>query len=119
MQERPNRIRYFRRLADLSQDQLAQRLGVHKQTVSDWERGIFNPALETAFALARELGCSTDDLFMPAVSGDVHDDSGTEGATAPASGAGERVVDSAQPDRTGAAAGAAKLSGDEEPAAAR
>ena len=75
MPERPNRIRYFRRLADLSQDELADRVSVHRQTVSDWERGIFNPSLEMARELARVLDCSIDDLFMPTESGGSPDNS--------------------------------------------
>lgn len=109
MQERPNRIRYFRRLADLSQEQLAQRLGVHKQTVSDWERGIFNPSLETALSLARELGCSAEELFMPAVSGGLPDDSESESAASELSGAAGPVVASTQPEGTTSPEPVAKL----------
>lgn len=87
MTERPNRIRYFRRVADLSQDELADRLGVHRQTVSDWERGVFRPELETAMRLARELGCSMDLLFMPAESVEVPDNSLDGPDSGPASAA--------------------------------
>lgn len=99
---RPNRIRYFRRIADLSQDALAERMGVHRQTVSDWERGVFRPELETAIRLARELGCSMDLLFMAAESGEAPDDLDTIDPSAGVSGASGAGVASTSPDRTGA-----------------
>lgn len=51
-----NPIREARRRAGLSQRQLADRLGVHKVTVSGWENGRFLPRPAHARSLCRALG---------------------------------------------------------------
>lgn len=48
---------------DMQQQELAERLGVTKQTMNGWVRGRVKPPLETAFLIARELGCKVDDLW--------------------------------------------------------
>jgi len=69
MTERPNQIRHFRLRADISQQELGRRVGVTKQSISDWERGKCWPSFRSATALAKALGCSLDGLFVPAASG--------------------------------------------------
>jgi DNA-binding XRE family transcriptional regulator len=53
------------RLAELnmSQTELAEKLGVTKQTLNGWTKGRVKPPLETAFFLAYLLGCKVDDLW--------------------------------------------------------
>lgn len=51
----------------LSQAQLAERLGVSRQTVISIEKGRFDPSLPLAFGLARVLGSRIEDLFFPEV----------------------------------------------------
>jgi transcriptional regulator with XRE-family HTH domain len=50
----------------LSQDDLGSLLGVTRQTVSAWERGVATPVHETLPPLAANLGCLIDDLFTAA-----------------------------------------------------
>lgn len=55
-------IRIGRRIHDLSQAELARKLGVTKQAVSYWETGAREPDLETIRALARALDLALADL---------------------------------------------------------
>ncbi|MCW2602585.1 MAG: transcriptional regulator [Pseudonocardiales bacterium] len=48
-----------------SQAELAQRLGVSRQTVISIERGRFDPSLPLAFLIAHTLGCAIEDIFAP------------------------------------------------------
>ena len=48
---------------ELSQKELAKRLGFHWRTVSDWATGKKLPNLESAAILASELGISLKTLF--------------------------------------------------------
>jgi putative transcriptional regulator len=90
MTDRPNRIRYFRRQADISQEELGRQVGVTKQSISDWERGKCWPSFRSATALARALGCSLDGLFVPAESGAAPDKA--RPAAAPVAAAAARVT---------------------------
>ena len=58
------RIREFRARHDLTQAQLADRLGVRRETVSFVEQGKYNPSLRLAHRIARELGSTLDELFL-------------------------------------------------------
>lgn len=46
----------------LTQDELAEKLGVTKQIVSNWEREITPINLEYAIKSAKVLGCTLDEL---------------------------------------------------------
>lgn len=52
----------LRRLNDLTQEELAGRLGVSRQTVAKWESGESVPDLVNAQALAALFGVTLDDL---------------------------------------------------------
>lgn len=59
-------IRKLRRAAGLTQEQLAERLGVSYQSVSRWELGVTYPDMEFIPALSNLFGVSADILFgMP------------------------------------------------------
>lgn len=60
-----NCIRERRKELGLSQEELAKRCGVTRQTVNAIENNKYDPTLALAFALARELGLSVDELFRP------------------------------------------------------
>ena len=51
-----------RRAAGLTQEDVASRLGVSRQTVGKWESGRATPELEKLIALCDLLGCSLDGL---------------------------------------------------------
>lgn len=56
-------IMQLRKAAGLSQEQLAEQIGVSRQTVSKWETGQSAPELEKLLALSRIFGVSTDTLL--------------------------------------------------------
>jgi transcriptional regulator with XRE-family HTH domain len=47
----------------MTQESLADSLGVTQSAVSSWERGKKQPSLSKLPDLARALGCTVDDLF--------------------------------------------------------
>ena len=59
-----NRIRQLRFEADeMTQAELAERVGVTRQTVIALEQGRYAPTLETAFKIARAFGTTVEDVF--------------------------------------------------------
>nr|WP_221203854.1 helix-turn-helix transcriptional regulator [Modestobacter versicolor] len=48
-----------------SQGQLAEELGVSRQTVISLEKGRFDPSLPLAFRIAALFGCRIEDVFTP------------------------------------------------------
>jgi putative transcriptional regulator len=58
-----NRIRDLRQAAGLSQQQLADRVGVTRQTINAIEQEKYSPTLELAFRLAREFGVGFEEVF--------------------------------------------------------
>ena len=48
---------------DLSQQQLAAKVGVSRQTINAIEKGDYNPTIKLCIAICRTLGKSLDDLF--------------------------------------------------------
>lgn len=61
-------IRRLRRARGLSQEELAHRLKVSRQSVSLWEQGVTNPTVENIYAMAEVLGASFDELMAPPAS---------------------------------------------------
>lgn len=47
----------------LTQQELAERAGVTRQSIISIEQGKYRPSVELALMLARALGCTVDDLF--------------------------------------------------------
>lgn len=56
-------IRAERARADVTQEELAARLGTTKSTVSLWEGGSQIPGADKIYAIAQVLGCTPNDLF--------------------------------------------------------
>ncbi|UIO99424.1 helix-turn-helix transcriptional regulator [Halobaculum sp. CBA1158] len=65
-----NDVRARRERRDLSQADLAEAVGVTRQTINSIERGRYDPSLELAFALADFFGCRIEELFDPGGDGD-------------------------------------------------
>lgn len=61
-----NIIRYKRKQQGLSQEELAKKCGVSRQTVNAIENNKYDPTLALAFSLAKELKTTVDELFTPA-----------------------------------------------------
>ena len=57
------RMRMARMECDLSQAQLAEAVGVTRQTISLIKSGGYNPTLNLCLAICRTLGKTLDDLF--------------------------------------------------------
>ena len=60
-----NCIRDLRKAAGVSQEELAKRCGVSRQTINAIENNKYDPTLALAFRLAGELGTTVDRLFSP------------------------------------------------------
>ena len=58
-----NRIKELRKRSGISQGELAKLCGVSRQTINAIENDKYDPTLALAFALARELGTTVDELF--------------------------------------------------------
>ncbi|OGN93188.1 MAG: hypothetical protein A2Y88_15140 [Chloroflexi bacterium RBG_13_48_10] len=58
-----NRIKNFRVQRNLTQDELAQAVGVSRQSIISIERGRYTPSLYLALRFAKYFHCSTDELF--------------------------------------------------------
>lgn len=56
----PERIRLLRKSQDLSQVELAGRLGVSKQSVSNWENGNILPSIDMLVKISTVFNVSTD-----------------------------------------------------------
>lgn len=56
------RIYQFRRNSGLSQEQLAEKIGVSRQAISKWESGISTPELEKLLALSECFDITIDEL---------------------------------------------------------
>ena len=58
-----NRIKVLRAMHDLTQDALAQQLGVTRQTILAIEKGKYDPSLDLAFKIARYFNVSIEEVF--------------------------------------------------------
>ena len=57
------RIKAARKRANMTQAELAQKLDIPPQSVSQWERDVRKPKIETLRKIAKELNCLITDLF--------------------------------------------------------
>ena len=57
------RMKSARVARDLSQQQLADLIGVSRQTISAIEKGDYNPTIRLCVAICRALGKTLDELF--------------------------------------------------------
>lgn len=60
-----NRLKELRAVEGWSQADLANRLGVSRQTVNALEKGRYDPSLPLAFKLARVFSTPIEELFQP------------------------------------------------------
>jgi putative transcriptional regulator len=60
-----NRLRLLRAERNWSQAELAERLGVSRQTVNAIETRRYDPSLPLAFRLARLFGVAIEQIFEP------------------------------------------------------
>ena len=58
-----NKLKVFRAMHDLTQESLAQKLGVTRQTVVSIENGRYDPSIGLAFRIARLFNVRIEDVF--------------------------------------------------------
>ncbi len=58
------RIKELRARYDLTQDDLARKVGVRRETILYLEKGKYNPSLKLAHDIAKVLKTTIDDLFI-------------------------------------------------------
>ena len=58
------RIKEFRAKYDLTQEDLAKKAGVRRETIVFLEKGKYNPSLQLAHDVAKALKTTIDELFV-------------------------------------------------------
>ena len=59
-----NRLRYYRRLKDLTQDELGVALEVTRQTILALEKRKYEPSIALALRIASFFGVSVEEMFF-------------------------------------------------------
>lgn len=59
-----NTIRILREQCGMTQQDLAQSVGVSRQTIISLEKGSYNPTLELAFKISAVLNTGINDVFQ-------------------------------------------------------
>lgn len=57
-------MKEYRARLDMTQLQLAQAVGVRRETIVFLEQGKYNPSLRLAHAVAKTLGTTVDEMFL-------------------------------------------------------
>lgn len=57
------KLKSARALMDLSQEALAEKVGVSRQTINAIEKGDYNPTIKLCIAICKVLGKTLDDIF--------------------------------------------------------
>jgi putative transcriptional regulator len=58
------RIKEFRARHDLTQEDLAKKVNVRRETILFLEKGKYNPSLKLAHDVAKALGSTIEELFI-------------------------------------------------------
>ncbi|MCM1387287.1 MAG: helix-turn-helix transcriptional regulator [Bacillus sp. (in: Bacteria)] len=64
MAEMITRIKAYRERLSMSQKQLAEKVGVRRETIVRLENGQYNPSLKLAMDIAKEFGATVEDVFI-------------------------------------------------------
>ena len=59
-----NRLRELREQHEFTQEDLAVRVGVSRQTIISLEKGKYNPSISLAYKLARAFNLSIEEVFI-------------------------------------------------------
>ena len=59
-----NNIKVLRAQRSMTQDQLAEKLSVSRQTIISLEKEKYNPSIILAFKLAEIFNCKIEDIFI-------------------------------------------------------
>ena len=58
------RLRQFRLQKQLTQEQLAQQVGVRRETIMRLEKAQYNPSLKLAVDISRAVGTPIEEIFI-------------------------------------------------------
>lgn len=58
------KLKVYRALHDLTQEDLAKKIGISRQTVIAMEKGKYNPSLELSFKIARFFKVNIENIFI-------------------------------------------------------
>ena len=58
-----NRIKEYRARYDMKQEELADRVGVRRETIGNLEKGKYNPSLVLAWNIAKVFGATIEEIF--------------------------------------------------------
>jgi putative transcriptional regulator len=59
-----NKIKVFRAVHNLTQEHLAQEIGVNRQTILAIEKEKYIPSLDLAFKISRYFGVNIEEVFI-------------------------------------------------------
>jgi putative transcriptional regulator len=59
-----NKIKVYRAMHDLTQEDLAKAIGVTRQTILAIEKGRYVPSLDLAFRIARHFRVNVEEIFL-------------------------------------------------------
>jgi putative transcriptional regulator len=59
-----NRMKEYRARLGLTQEKLAEIVGVRRETIIYLEKGKYNPSLKLAYTIARALEAGIEDIFI-------------------------------------------------------
>lgn len=59
-----NKIKVFRAMHDLTQEELAEKIGITRQTVLAIEKGHYSPSLDLAFKIVKYFDAKIEDVFI-------------------------------------------------------
>jgi putative transcriptional regulator len=59
-----NKIKVYRAIHDLTQEDLAQAIGVTRQTILAIEKGKYVPSLDLAFRISRHFRVNVEEIFL-------------------------------------------------------
>ncbi|RLF37708.1 MAG: transcriptional regulator [Thermoplasmata archaeon] len=58
------RIKEYRARYNMTQEELARRVGVRRETIVFLEKGKYNPSLKLAYKIAKVFNTSIEDIFL-------------------------------------------------------
>lgn len=91
-------IRFYRKTNNMSQDELAEKLGVSRQSISFWENGQTQPTLENVIALAEIFNISSDALLSQSSASAGQSSASADQSSAPAGANTEKAPNKNIPD---------------------
>lgn len=58
-----NKMKEYRAKFNMKQEELAEKVGVRRETIGNLERGRYNPSLVLAWKIAKAFNASIEDIF--------------------------------------------------------